>query len=373
MDVPVVRKVGHPLNSEFAIGALAEDGTMVLDEISAADVDDDTLARKKVSTATEIARRVKTYRDGEPLGHLDDATLVIIDDGVATGATMKAACDMGRAMGAGRIIAAVPVAPAGWKKAMRSHADEMVSLIEPDEFIAVSQFYRSFEQVTDDEVVRIRQALKRETVDLRACMMLDGGRGLPVHVVARPGHRAFVVFVHGSGSSMMSPRNTMVANALSRRGYSTMLFDLLTAGEGDERSNVFDIDLLAERTEKALEWLSEAVKVARRPTCLFGASTGAAAALVCAARHPEMVQAVISRGGRPDLARSELSKVACPVLLVVGGRDHDVLELNLDAAAHLKHCSGPVVVPGASHLFDEPGTLDLVVAHVNEFLTQLLG
>jgi putative phosphoribosyl transferase len=194
---------------------------------------------------------------------------------------------------------------------------------------------------------------------LAAGVILDGD-------LAVPGHAAgVVVFAHGSGSSRHSPRNRMVAARLQEAGYATLLMDLLTAEEDEVDSRTrefrFDIPRLASRLTGAILWLSDRADTADMPIALFGASTGAAAALVAAAEVPDHVQLVISRGGRPDLAGDALRRVQAPSLLIVGGRDLEVLDLNKAAAARL---SGPVeiaVVPGATHLFEEPGVLDRVV------------
>jgi putative phosphoribosyl transferase len=166
-----------------------------------------------------------------------------------------------------------------------------------------------------------------------------------------------VVFAHGSGSSRLSPRNRAVADALNRGGFGTLLFDLLTSEEERDRANVFDIGLLAGRLIGATRWLRANPGVGQRPTAYFGASTGAAAALWAAAEQPHEIAAVVSRGGRPDLAASRLADVTAPTLLIVGGRDEHVLELNRQAAAQLRCITRLDVVPGATHLFEEPGAL----------------
>jgi pimeloyl-ACP methyl ester carboxylesterase len=176
-----------------------------------------------------------------------------------------------------------------------------------------------------------------------------------------PGSAGLVVFAHGSGSSYRSPRNNAVAEAFASRGLATLLFDLLTPDEEADRRNVFDISLLSERLVDAIEWTQRQKELAALPLGLFGASTGAAAALIAAARLPNRVRAVVSRGGRPDLAGEVLAQVHAPSLLVVGGADDEVIRLNEEAAARL---AGPVqlrIVPGAGHLFSEPGALDQVV------------
>ena len=174
---------------------------------------------------------------------------------------------------------------------------------------------------------------------------------------------ALVAFAHGSGSSRFSPRNTAVASALNRHRFATLLFDLLTPAEEDNRANVFDIALLADRLVDAVRWLEGEESVAKLPVGLFGASTGAAAALVAAAKLPHRIGAVVSRGGRPDLAGDALDAVLVPTLLIVGGADHGVIELNEQALARLRSPKSLMIVPGASHLFPEPGAMETVIAY----------
>ena len=182
---------------------------------------------------------------------------------------------------------------------------------------------------------------------------------------------ALVIFAHGSGSGRLSPRNNYVAEALRRSGLATLLLDLLTPEEESLRSNVFDIPLLAQRLLLATAWAREQVETAQLPIGYFGASTGAGAALVAAA-DDRRIFAVVSRGGRPDLAGDALERVRAPTLLIVGGRDHTVIALNRDAQRSLKAESELVIVPGATHLFEEPGALDEVIAHASRwFLTHL--
>ena len=172
---------------------------------------------------------------------------------------------------------------------------------------------------------------------------------------------AIVVFVHGSGSSRFSTRNQYVAEKLVKRGFATLLFDLLTEEEARLRANVFDIPLLADHLIMASEWLKRQPRLQKLSLGYFGASTGAAAALVAAAESSRDVKAIVSRGGRPDLAGDALPRVLAPTLLIVGGHDLEVLELNEDAYLHLAGPKRLAVVPGATHLFEEPGTLDQVV------------
>ncbi|GLS38857.1 hypothetical protein GCM10010869_44540 [Mesorhizobium tianshanense] len=181
-----------------------------------------------------------------------------------------------------------------------------------------------------------------------------------------------IAFAHGSGSSRLSPRNTYVADALNHAGFATLLFDLLTKDEEADRYNVFNIPLLAERLIAALNWISVEPRTAQLPVGLFGASTGAAAALVAAASLADKVGAVVSRGGRPDMAAAALEEVRAPTLLIVGGNDEDVLALNRAALARLSGPKELKIIPGASHLFSEPGTLDAVVAEAGAWFTRHL-
>ncbi len=204
----------------------------------------------------------------------------------------------------------------------------------------------------------------------------SGGRGMSVRdVTLLPDHFSLpgtlavptdavgvVVFAHGSGSSRLSPRNVEVAAVLHAGRLATLLFDLLTDDEAADRRNVFDIPLLAGRVVTAVEWLDGQPEVRHVPVGLFGASTGAAAALWATADLGPAIGAVVSRGGRPDLAGPRLAEVTVPTLLVVGGRDEAVLELNRDALAQLRGPAALRVVEGATHLFEEPGALTQVAA-----------
>ncbi len=170
-----------------------------------------------------------------------------------------------------------------------------------------------------------------------------------------------VIFAHGSGSSRFSPRNVQVAGALNRRGIATLLFDLLLPEEENDRRNVFDIELLGERLVHTVRWIVEQPDVGILPVGLFGASTGAAAALVAASALGDGIGAVVSRGGRPDLAGARLPQVKAPTLLIVGGADFGVIELNQWALERLGGEKSIEIVPGATHLFPEPGALEAVI------------
>lgn len=194
-----------------------------------------------------------------------------------------------------------------------------------------------------------------------------GAKHLQGLLTVPDGARGLVVFAHGSGSSRLSPRNTYVANALNGRGLATLQFDLLTEDEAGDRANVFDIPLLGGRVVEALNWARSDAETAGLAIGLFGASTGAAAALIAAAELPEQVFAVVSRGGRPDMAAAVLDVVRVPTLLIVGGLDDVVIELNERALRSLCCEKRLDVVPGATHLFEEPGTLDRVIVAAGDW------
>jgi len=182
-----------------------------------------------------------------------------------------------------------------------------------------------------------------------------------------------VIFAHGSGSSRRSPRNIQVARVLNQAGLATLLFDLLTPAEGANRAKVFDISLLGARLTAATEWLSGEVDIGSLSLGYFGASTGVAAALWAAAGPRAGIRAIVSRGGRPDLAGPHLAAVTAPTLLIVGGEDVEVLELNRRAQDAMRCLTKLEVIPGATHLFEEPGALERVADLAREWFTRHLG
>ncbi len=192
---------------------------------------------------------------------------------------------------------------------------------------------------------------------------LGGTLALPIHA------RGLIVFAHGSGSSRFSPRNVGVATALNEVAFATLLFDLLMPSEENDRANVFDIPLLADRLLDAVHWIDRDPKLSSLPLGLFGASTGAAAALVAAARLGDRAGAVVSRGGRPDLAGAALALVKAPTLLIVGGDDDVVIVLNEQALARLRARKALWIVPHATHLFPEPGALEAISKYAIEWFS----
>lgn len=189
-----------------------------------------------------------------------------------------------------------------------------------------------------------------------------GPNRLTGHLTIPEDSPGIVVFAHGSGSSRHSPRNRFVGTALNRAGLGTLLFDLLTPEEAQDRTNVFDIPMLGTRLSQVTDWLRSSLNAEDIPVGYFGASTGAGAALWAAAEPTARIAAVVSRGGRPDLAMPRLPQVKAPTLLIVGGHDHVVIELNREAQQQLQCVSGLEIVPGATHLFEEAGALEDVVS-----------
>ncbi|MFF1923282.1 phosphoribosyltransferase family protein [Streptomyces sp. NPDC058221] len=374
LDVIVVRKLGVPHHPELGLGAIGEGGVRVISEdiVSRSRTSEADLAAVERAETAELLRRARAFRGDRPRIPLGGRSVVVVDDGIATGATALAACEVARAQGAARVALAVPVAPPDAAERLRGQVDELVCLSTPTRFSAVGEWYRDFGQTPDEEVVALL-ARAADRADAPAAVEVGveaGGVVLPGELTAAGPSGALVVFAHGSGSSRHSPRNHSVAAALHRAGLGTLLFDLLTPAEEADRANVFDIATLAERLVDATGWLRRREPL---PVGVFGASTGAAAALRAAAalgaERGTGIGAVVSRGGRPDLAGPVLGDVRSPTLLIVGGRDPRVLELNQQAQAELRCENRLDVVSGATHLFEEPGALDDVAALAREWFT----
>jgi len=360
LDVAIVRKVGAPQNPEYAIGAIAEGGVRI--------VGDETV--RALGLTAESARRALSKAESE----LRERTRELRGELAPIDLRGRAAIEAARRRGAARVILAVPVAAPSSVRALAGVADEVVCLEEPSDLWAVGYWYEDFRAPDPATIGRLlrrfgsprpgheQDVRGEEAVEIAAGSVLLSGRlGLPAEA------RSVVAFAHGSGSSRLSPRNLAVARALEDAGHATLLFDLLSDAEAADRRNVFDIELLAERLLAAVAWLSAHERTAGLPLALFGASTGAAAALTAAAALGEGVCAVVSRGGRPDLAIG-LEDVRAPTLLIVGGADTEVLELNRRAFERLRCRRELIVVPGATHLFEEQGALESVTASTIDWL-----
>jgi len=400
LDVALVRKLGVPYQPELAVGAIGEGGVRVVnDEVRrAAAVGEADLALVEARQRTELERQARTFRPGRAPADIAGRTVIVVDDGIATGSTARAACEIARARGATRVVLATPVAPAPTLAHLASVADEIVCVQTPEPFFAIGQWYADFSQVPDDEVVSLlerhrrpgweagdrgppttpppaqakggRLEAEREKPDVLGAntpevredveIPLGGGVVLPGSLRVPSGATGLVLFAHGSGSSRSSPRNQHVAGRLREGGLGTVLFDLLGPDEARDRTLVFDIDLLGRRLAAATQWAASRPVIGRLPIGAFGASTGAAAALWAAAEPASPIGALVSRGGRPDLTGRRLGAVRCPTLLIVGSLDPVVLELNRQSLDALQCEASLEVVQGATHLFEEPGALEEV-------------
>jgi putative phosphoribosyl transferase len=394
LDVCIVRKIGAPIQPELAIGAVSEEGTVVTDPstIDLVGVLEKTFGRLVEEKKAEVAELVKRFRRGAPPMDVRGKTVIVVDDGVATGSTARAALEALRARGASTLVLATPVGAAKSLEDLRLVADEVICLYPEQSFYAVGLWYDDFDETTDEEVLRLLDSSRAEhenaereprarservpaAVSRDVVIPLRQGR-LQATLTTPANPMALVLFAHGSGSSRLSERNRAVAAELAREGLATLLFDLLTEEEAsvDTRTGHlrFDVDLLAGRLVAATEWALRQPDTSNLPIGYFGASTGAAAALVAASQHPELVYAIVSRGGRPDLAGESLPMVEAPVLLIVGSEDTEVLALNRSVLPKLWTENQLEIVPGATHLFEEPGALARVARSAGRWFIRYL-
>jgi predicted phosphoribosyltransferase/dienelactone hydrolase len=371
LDVVLVRKLGAPGNPEFAIGAVDERGAIVIHDGIARSSVSEAYLQREASDQLKLIRERRARYGGQAIT-LAGRTVIVVDDGLATGATMAAALRAVRAQHPARLICAVPVGAADSLSSIERLADEVVCLATPVPFGAVGLYYRNFSAVTDEEVMR---TLERSStpVPAAAVRIPAGPVELEGDLLMPSAPLGLVIFAHGSGSSRHSSRNRFVADVLNQRGIATLLFDLLTPAEDTVRAARFDIELLTQRLQAAVKWSRHDPRCGALPLGLFGASTGAAAALCVAGLQPEVVSAVVSRGGRPDLAgRQRLTQVRSPVLLIVGGADYDVLALNRAARELIGPKAELEVIPGAGHLFEEPGALEKAARMAADWLALAL-
>ncbi len=313
LQLLVVRKLAAPDAPEMALGAIAEGGGSVLDRrlATAVGVGQEQLQEIVEREQAELERRAVAYRSGATALDVRGRTAIVVDDGMATGLTVMAAVRALDQRGAARVIVAVPVASGEAVALLRGAADEVVCHTVPPRLRSVGEWYRDFRQVSDGEVIDLLRADARhptghsvpEAVEIPAgSTTLQGQLSCP----ADP--RGVVIFAHGSGSGRNSPRNATVASALQSAGFATVLVDLLTEQETRRREAAFDIPLLTRRMEHVTRWALAEPHTAGLPIGYFGGSTGAAAALRAAAVAGGAVKAIVSRGGRVDLAADRLMR-----------------------------------------------------------------
>lgn len=379
LDVLIVRKLGVPGNPEFAMGAVGEDGIVVIDHgvRRHLHLTPDQVELVAVRERAEVQRRVREYRGEERPLRVAGRNVIIVDDGLATGSTAAAAVRVARCLGVGHLTLAVPVGSADAVAALRPMVDDLRCLEVPAEFRAVGQYYESFDQVPDEQVLAILRQQPRGvatpgqsrpdidaevSIPLAEITSLNAPVRLEAHLTVPPQARGVIVFAHGTGSDRHSPRNQMVAKALHAAGFGTLLPDLLTVDEASIPGATLGTKESADRLSMATAWLRERPEALGLSVGYFGSSSGAAAALIAAAEQPQGISAVVFRGGRPDLATAWLPSVVAPTLLIVGGNDRAILDLNRQAQRQLGGVSLVEVVKGATHLFEESGALPQVAA-----------
>jgi len=388
LDVWVVRKVGAPSFPEFGLGAVAEGGEIFLnrESVRRTGVSGHELERLVGRRARDVEEQARLLRGGRPPAQIRDRTVIVVDDGVATGGTMHVALQSLRALDPRRLVLAVPVAATDSLHDLVPLADEVVCLHVTDDLNAVGNWYDDFGQTSTEEVrALLAAAPDRGTrpgtgsgLSERELSIPVRGGALDAALVMPPERKGLVIFAHGSGSSRLSARNREVASALNRHGLATLLVDLLTPEEATEDARTesfrFNVPLLARRLVEVTRWARTSESgVESLPVGYFGSSTGAAAALLAAGALPNEVSAVVSRGGRVDLATRVLDVLRTPVLLLVGAQDVAVLELNRRYAAGLHAPHALTIIPGASHLFSEPGALEQVSEEASRWFMRTLA
>nr|BFD64694.1 hypothetical protein BdHM001_33750 [Bdellovibrio sp. HM001] len=362
-DLLMVKKIGAPRQPELAVGAVSEDGKPIYNDglVKTLGLSSTYLRQTAQQKTKEIQEQLQKFKVHRRTLDVKDRTVILVDDGIATGSTLFAAIEFLKGRRPRKLIVAAPVGAADSIEKLRRVTDVVVCPLVPDDFRAVGLWYDRFDQVPDEEVVRLLGEARLESKNYEEALTITDG---PVELqgdLQRIAHgQGLIIFAHGSGSSRKSPRNRKVAAELNKLGFSTLLFDLLTPEEAEDRSNVFNIPLLSRRLLRATEAAVQAFAGEMMPIGYFGASTGAAAALAAAAQSAHSITAVVSRGGRPDLADEYLSRVPCPTLLIVGGKDTKVLEYNGLAERKIKNAR-MAIIPRATHLFEEPGAMEEVV------------
>lgn len=369
LDIFLVRKLGVPGHLELAMGAVASGGVRVLNDdvverlaISEADLEAATVRERR-----ELERREAAYRDGRPARSVRGATVVLVDDGIATGASMLAAVRGVRQLGAARVIVAAPVVAKATQESLRAAADAIDCVSAPDDFTSVGMAYRDFHAMSDAEVTALLHEYddangNGSDSEMRVVRIAAGDTHLMGDLSIPSDAAGLVLFSHGSGSSRMQPRTRDLAARLQHEGFATLLFDLLTPREeaNDRLTDAYsaNVPFLSSRLMAATDWAASQADVAELPVGYFAAGVGAAAALVASTRR-EGVQCIVSRGGRPDLAGDALADVTAATLFIMGGMDRQVLVANRGARERMRRAKTELsIIPGADHLCEERGILE---------------
>lgn len=362
LDVVVVRPLRAPGERALQIGAVGEGGVRVVDHslVSGLGVTPAELRRIIDHEAAEVEKQAGRFRRLRPQVPVVGRTAILIDDGLDRVERAAVAARILRRRNARRIVLAVPLAMPAKADEIRADVDEVISLEREDVPRAIADRYKTFPLVSEDDVARLLRAAAQVGEARRDIEVAAGRASLPGEMFVPSSPTGVVLFAHGSGSSRLSPRNRAVAATLEWAGFATFLFDLLTDREAFDRQNVFDVDLLGSRLVAATRAVREQTDLGPLPIGFFGASTGAAAALWAATEPGVEAAAIVSRGGRPDLAGARLAGVRAPTLLIVGGADTEVLQMNERAQAQLTCPNRLEIVPEATHLFEEPGALERV-------------
>ena len=378
LDVVIARKVGVPGIAEVALGAIAYGSERIVPDKVAGfigvprHVVEAIAERERV----ELRRRSALYYGGRVPPDLRGRTVIIVDDGFATGATLRAAAAAVRRQQPRRVVAAVPVGSGAHCADVRASVDELVVLTTPDPFTTVSAVYDHYPQVTDREVFELLGWSAQDAPPEADPVVPEvDERSVNVPLAASPGglaadlglpnapEKGLVIFAHGGGSSRNSYRNRYLAGRLRQAGFATLRVDLLLEEEqeADDQGDLrFDVEWVGGRLRSVVEWAVRERIAGWERIVLFGASTGATAAVLTAAACPDLVSAVVSRGGRVDLAGSALGRVRCPLLLIVGTDDPETLIANRKALGVSQNTARLKLIPGAGHTFEEPGALGAV-------------
>jgi putative phosphoribosyl transferase len=382
LDVMVVHKLGVPGHPHIAAGALASSGAANINHraIGSLGISPIALERALDKERLVLEQHERELRGGRPAKSVEGRTVIVVDDGIATGTTLHTAISALRARGARQVVVAVPVAAEPALEVLRREAEEVICPSVAPPFFAIAQSYEDFSPVSAAFAGRLLEEHEKLRHAKAATSLV--GHDIPIQVgevriagtlTVPERARGIVVFLHGSGSDRFSPRNAFVARALERAGFGTLLVDLLTAEEQAERHELCnDISFLGRRAVAIVDWLELHPQLSKLPLALFGSSSGAAAALIVASERPQRVLAVVSRGGRADLAEQALPSVRADTLFIVGEGDHAILELNRAAARRLRAPHRLEVISGATHLFAEPRSLEQVAELAVCFLDKLL-